>query len=529
MFETFKIASRLRITYLVNGILHFLKTIPIVKNLLPEVLYDKSIIKNVITVIAMIGKILKTFLGKIAYVGICITAPLLAFNSLNADTFILVLFFFSLAGAITNTKLFNPTMDKYYAIILMKMDAKRYLISDYTFYLINFFIGMFTVMLISGIIIFGISVQAIVFAILAPLYILSIKNIYNVIRIKRFAKKRVNVSENELLKHEWILSIGFMVLPFILIYFGVKIPLIGICILAVILILTNIYTLRKIYTFEDYRYLYKELFSSEKSLVVISKKARQNVINEASKKALDMDESQTSNKFGYKYFNDLFIQRHRKILTKYSKIVTLIALAIGIMLLGACYIYPEVKTGINNMLIMLIPSVLFIMYFINPAMRVTQAMYMNCDYSMLKYNFYRSPKAILELFKERLKSLVLINLVPTLVIAIFAPILLYISGGTDNNFNYIMLVISIIAMSTFFSVHHLIMYYILQPYNKNMELKSPVYTVVSMIVYIISYTLFGKEIPVILFGSIITIFCLIYIIIGTILAYRLAPKTFKVK
>ncbi len=529
MLETIKISYKLRIAYLVNGILYFLKKIPLVKKILPESLYDNSVLKNIITIITMIYNMFKTFIGKIAYIGICIIAPLMAFDSLNVNNFILVLFFFSLAGAITNTKLFNPTMDKYYAIILMKMNAKKYLTADYTLYIINYFIGMVTIMFIASIIGLGFNIYAILIAILIPLFVLSVKNVYNVIRIKRFSKKRVNVSENELLKHEWIISISFIILPFALIYFGVQVPLISMYIVMGILLLTNVFTLKKIYTFEDYRYLYKELFSSEKSLITISKKARVNVINETSKKALDIDESQTSNKFGYEYFNDLFIQRHRKILTKYSKIVTLVAIAVGIILIAACFTFEEIKPGINYAVLMLIPSVLFIMYFINPAMRVTQAMYMNCDCNMLKYNFYRTPKAILELFKKRLKSLVMINLVPTLVIAIFAPILLYITGGTDNYLNYIMVSISIIAMSTFFSVHHLIMYYILQPYNKNMELKNPVYTVVSFIVYFVSYTLFGKQIPVFEFGLVVTFFCVIYIILGIIFAYRLAPKTFKVK
>ena len=44
-------------------------------------------------------------------------------------------------------------------------------------------------------------------------------------------------------------------------------------------------------------------------------------------------------------------------------------------------------------------------------------------------------------------------------------LLLYLSGGTDNPINYAILFVSIIAMSIFFSVHYLVLYYLLQTYN----------------------------------------------------------------
>ena len=102
---------------------------------------------------------------------------------------------------------------------------------------------------------------------------------------------------------------------------------------------------------------------------------------------------------------------------------------------------------------------------------MTQAMFMNCDHSMLTYRFYRQPEAILKLFKARLKTLVKINLIPALVLACGLPFLLFVTGGTDNPLNYALLFVSILAMAVFFSVHHLVLYYLLQPYNVHMESK----------------------------------------------------------
>ncbi len=160
---------------------------------------------------------------------------------------------------------------------------------------------------------------------------------------------------------------------------------------------------------------------------------------------------------------------------------------------------------------------------------ITQAMFMNCDHSMLTYRFYRQPKALLSLFVERLKYITLINLLPAAVIAIALPLLLYITGGTDEPMNYVLLFVSIIAMSVFFSVHHMVLYYLLQPYNVNLETKSAAYGIVNWVTYFICYAGIQVRLPTMLFGSVISIFCVLYAVIAFVLAYRLAPRTFKLR
>lgn len=65
----------------------------------------------------------------------------------------------------------------------------------------------------------------------------------------------------------------------------------------------------------------------------------------------------------------------------------------------------------------MLPYFVFIMYLINRGTTITQAMFFNCDHSMLTYNFYRKPKTLLEVFKTRLLTMIKINMIPALVIA----------------------------------------------------------------------------------------------------------------
>ena len=176
-----------------------------------------------------------------------------------------------------------------------------------------------------------------------------------------------------------------------------------------------------------------------------------------------------------------------------------------------------------------LPYFVFIMYGINKGQTVTQAMFMNCDHSMLAYRFYRQPETILKLFQIRLKTLITINLVPALVVALGLPTLLLVTGGTDNPANYLALFVSILAMAVFFSVHHLTLYYLLQPYNVNLESKSSAYAIANSITYVLCYLCIRFQAPTLLFASLTIVIALIYIGIALALVYRYAPRRFRLK
>ena len=54
-------------------------------------------------------------------------------------------------------------------------------------------------------------------------------------------------------------------------------------------------------------------------------------------------------------------------------------------------IQPGVKADINEMVMTWLPYFAFIMYLINRGTGFTQALFMNCDHSLLTYSFYKRP------------------------------------------------------------------------------------------------------------------------------------------
>ena len=190
---------------------------------------------------------------------------------------------------------------------------------------------------------------------------------------------------------------------------------------------------------------------------------------------------------------------------------------------------PEFKGLVNEFMLMNLPYIVFIMYFINRGTGFTNVLFMNCDHSLLTYSFYKRPECILKLFQIRLREIMKVNLLPAAVIGVGLTLLLYLSGGTNEPLNYVMLMVSVLCISMFFSVHYLTIYYLLQPYNAGTEIKSGTYRMVVMLTYFVCYGIMRMDIPTFVFGLGTIIFCVAYCIIACVLVYKMAPKTFRLR
>ena len=176
-----------------------------------------------------------------------------------------------------------------------------------------------------------------------------------------------------------------------------------------------------------------------------------------------------------------------------------------------------------------LPYFSFILYAINRGTSVTNALFMNCDHSLLTYSFYKQPKFVLRLFQIRLREIMKINAVPALVIGVGLSVILFVSGGTENPLNYVVLVVSVLFMSMFFSIHYLTVYYLLQPYTAGTEMKSGTYRIVMILTYVVCYAMMNLRLPILVFGVACIVFCVWYSIVARILVYKYAPRTFRLR
>jgi len=520
MIKSFITSFKLKNAYKVNSFIYSLKGLPIINKLLPDTLYEDKTLKICGNIINVLREVASTFFWKFLYL-IFMIFLIAGFFENNAGNAVINIFaFLTICGGLLNTYMFTSSKDEYYAIAIMNMEARKYTLSNYYYSLIKVIIGFMPLTIILGIL----TEIPLSICIMMPVYVVMIKTIANNHRIWKY--KRTNKIDNGLL--EWMIILICLILAYGLPVIGVPINENIFKIIFIICFIIGLYSFAKLNTFTGYKKMYKKVLASEKVYAVEQSKNSQN-IKKNLESQIEFDEKFTSTKTGFAYFHDLFIKRHRKILTKTIKMQVAVITVIFAILILAGAIIPEATEGLNNIPLNFLPYFVFFMYALNRGTTLTQAMFMNCDHSMLTYRVYRTPRVILGMFKQRLKTLVFFNILPALIVAIGLPLLLWITGGTDNPLNYLILFVSIISMSIFFSVHNLVMYYLLQPYNANTEMKSATYKTVQSITYIICYYMLQIKLPTISFGIATIVFSFAYCIISLIFAYILAPKTFKLR
>ena len=151
MIGTFKISFSLKNTYRVNAILYSLRQIPGIRRLLPGALFKVRGLKIFACVLAAIWELATVFLGKFIYFITMVTGiGVLYEGAATQAVFLHILFFLTIIGGFTNTNLFNPTKDKFYAVILMRMDARAYTRTNYGYSIIKVIVGFMPVILFFG-------------------------------------------------------------------------------------------------------------------------------------------------------------------------------------------------------------------------------------------------------------------------------------------------------------------------------------------------------------------------------------------
>lgn len=522
MLNSFRISFSLKNTYRVNSIIYSIKQIPILKRFLPDTLYKNLGIKVFAMMLSAVWELMTAFLGKFLYIACMIFFMLSLYDADDPDIFTHIFACLTVIGAVMNTYMFDPTNDKYYAICLMRMDAKKYTLSNYLYAILKVVAGFLPFTLLFGLL----SGVPLVTCLLMPFFVAGAKLISAAYILYRYEKYEKVMNENLPAKVIWSLTGIMLAAAYVPPYFGFVLPNLAFLLLAILVILAGGFCLRYIFRFQQYREMYQILLADKKNGTNVDVKK---ITEEQTRKMITQDASITSKKKGYEYFNELFVKRHQKLLWRAAKRVAAISAFVVAGLLILVQIESQAAEVINGLMLRYLPYFVFIMYLINRGTAITQAMFMNCDHSMLSYSFYRKPETILRLFAIRLREIVKINLLPAFVIAAGLPLILFFSGGTENVLNYAVLFISILSMSVFFSVHHLICYYLLQPYNVNTEIKSSTYQIVTWGTYMVCWLFINVRLDTLVFGISVTAFSILYCIIACVLAYQYAPKTFKLR
>lgn len=233
------------------------------------------------------------------------------------------------------------------------------------------------------------------------------------------------------------------------------------------------------------------------------------------------------NKNPYKYFNNIFMKRHSRILISPIIRETVVLVLFFITMSIIMYMNSSIADNVRKIIFSYFNASLFIVHILNKTYTTTDNMFSNCDKSMLTYDFYKEEYVIRNIFKERLKSLIKINIMPVLAIGIFIPILLVISGVTLS-LKLLLIPIMLVVVSIFFTTHYLSMYYLLQPYDKDSKVKDLKSQILNIIILLVLIVLIKININILILEVTSITFSLIYIGICLYLVWKKCSKTFKI-
>ena len=520
MLKTLKMMFALRKAYKSNSILYVLRQLPIIKNILPTALSQSKVLNVIVTIIFAIWEISAIFFGKILYYFVGIGYLRTMSDKLPNDVlFCQTVFLFTAIGLFLNVSFLDYRKDKVYAINIFKLNAREYTLIDFGYSLIKIIVGTLPVAVYMGLA-WGVPLW---FLIAIPFCVAFGKFIYASYVLSAYERTGVvTYAGKSLLSWFGAIALGFAAFLMPVFEYGMpkEICMAGLLLLIPVGLICSV----KVFTYKNYLKINKSMLSQ---MDIVMQKARKRNDTQVTD-SISADSFETSNKKGFEFFNELFVKRHKKILWKPAVNLTIVMLAMTVIA-NVLFIFLGGREICARVIDRMIPYFSFVVFTLNRGGAYTKALFLNCDHSMLTFSFYKKRNNVLKLFVIRLREIVKVNVLPAFAMGLLLASLVYLPGDTEALKKSLLVLFVIMAESVLFSVHYLVLYYLLQPYNVNTEVRSAPYMIAFGASYVLIYLLMFQRIPLDIFGFACLGFCAVYIVIASILVYRFAPQTFKLK
>lgn len=535
MIRTFISSFNVSFSESVNTFIYFLKRVPLIGKKVPDSLYKKTKAKIVIGIISEMLGIIWSILKKGLYLALMIILPAYFMTQGTGGFFtkFLHMFFFLniIYGSIMNSVVFDYTdRSAFNMITLMRADAREYYLSAMIYKYITNFIYFIIPMIIAGKVVGFSIIKALTMLVLLTSFrfIGECFNIFIYIKTgKVFLKENIFVLVFIII----ILMLAYG-MSFLDLYINLDPILFNGFVVAGVLVL-GAASLFYLWNYKGYTIIAKELLTKENLFDIKAFESDMRFGDVKLKEDKISKEELISKlyeeKQGYEYLNAIFFKRHRKMLVNPIK-MRVIIIAVSFLAFSALIIFmPDLKEKVFSAILKSTPILLFCMYMLSTGEKICKAMFYNCDLSLLRYGYYREPKAILLNFTIRLKFTVLLNIIPAAALCVSIAGILIIAGFGAKLISIVPLFLCILCLACFFSIHNLFMYYAIQPYTAQLTVKSPLYKFMNFIVYMVSYACLRIRTSSYVFTVVVIAVTIIYMTVALILTYKVAPKTFKLK
>jgi hypothetical protein len=236
--------------------------------------------------------------------------------------------------------------------------------------------------------------------------------------------------------------------------------------------------------------------------------------------------SKVAGKRGYAYLNAIFMARHGSQIRKPVLKRVAVFVAIGVAVLLFSLTGKERLEALPWNFDTIVSALVLVMYFLTVGEKVCRSLFYNCDIHLLRYSFYR--KAAPKHFSIRLLTIIWLNALVAAAVA-FALTLISLARGGEGSLELTMLWAGLVALSVFFSVHHLFLYYIFQPYSTELNVKNPAYHIINISVSVAGGLSLALKPTVITFACVWSGLALVYALVAILAVRKYSTRTFRVK
>lgn len=164
--------------------------------------------------------------------------------------------------------------------------------------------------------------------------------------------------------------------------------------------------------------------------------------------------------------------------------------------------------------------------FLSFGRQYTQLYFHNCDKFILENNQLSSGSYIYKSFISRLKFILKRTFITCISLTLAAMVVLTLTGSLSEFVEISGLLIIGFSLLVFYETFHLLMYYLIQPFTRNVHIKKPFYRILGFAEMLISVAFILAKDKLILFIFPIALLPVISIIIGSLLVKKFGDRTF---
>ncbi|WP_151737808.1 hypothetical protein [Paenibacillus tengchongensis] len=536
MHRTLRSIIKIRGASGANRLIYYFRRLPLVGKLLRDDVYARTDVKQVLTVIVQILKVLWGFLGKFIYLGLIIYWPVTSIGKdlLPQEQYSLylqlVLLLSFVAAGVSSAVILEPKMDKYICVKLMRLPAGQYMRATMALRGVSFGLYFIPAMMVFAGLLAAPLWQGVLLAVLLTFW----RMLCEALHLWLFERKGIVLVKQT--AAVWIVIGAMFLLGAVTLYGGrawfesgwlFNLP----AVTAILLVggLASLYIAR----YPNYRKAVDAVSKIDEPLLNMGR-----MMKDAQAKDIRSDEQETvlrsgmevhADKTGYSYLNAIFFDRHKRLLIQPLKrclagcAVLLCAGLLALALSPELFIAPAQYLR-SGMLVLI-----FVMGFITVGEKACKAMFYNCDMSLLRYGFYRKQGAVMSNFRIRLARIAGLNLIAAAAVGLAVNLPLLLSPADWTIMDAALFCLAAIGLALFYSVHHMFMYYMFQPYGTEMNIKNPFFMVVNSIVMAVGGVGLVLRSDAEFFAPAALALALVYAVLALILVRRFHARTFRLK